>query len=462
MEHVTAANPVTPIAAVATAPGAAGVCVVRVSGAGALAVGDRLIPENVRKPSIRAAGTFFHTAVIDPATRERVDDAVMLVYRAPHSYTGENTLEIQGHGGIVSSRRLLEAVLAAGARLAAPGEFTRRAFLNGRIDLTQAEAVCDLIMAKTDRAALAAVMQLEGILGRNVGASYAVLLEICAEVEHLLDFDEGELPCAFAERVAGQLADVLSDMERLAGTWHEGQLLREGALVVISGRPNAGKSSLLNALLGHERAIVHDQPGTTRDVIEEFYALNGVPLRLVDTAGLRDSANAVEREGVGRARVLIERSDLNIHVVDGSAAAGHHEAFAELAALPLHKTVLAISKTDLPQFAPPPIFEGLISVRVSAKSGAGLEALKAALSRLLELNDTDDSRAAVSQRHVDALREGIMQARDAAALLSAPAPDLAVVACCLRAAAEALGRIIGRVYTDDLLDAVFSRFCVGK
>ncbi|MDD4102651.1 MAG: tRNA uridine-5-carboxymethylaminomethyl(34) synthesis GTPase MnmE [Kiritimatiellae bacterium] len=451
-----------PIAAVATAPGPAGVCVVRVSGAGALALGDRLTPDATGKTSDREGGTFFHAAVLHPVTRERIDDAVFLVYRAPRSYTGEDTLEIQGHGGSVSARRLLEAVLAAGARPAQPGEFTRRAFLNGRMDLTQAEAVCDLISAKTDRAAQAARMQLEGVLGRSVGACYEAMLELCAEVEHFLDFDEGELPPAFMERAAARLAAARLDLEGLAATWHEGKLLREGALVVISGRPNAGKSSLLNALLGHARAIVHEQPGTTRDVIEEFYALDGVPLRLVDTAGLRESSDAVEQEGVDRARTLIARSDLNIHVLDGSVAAGH-DALEELAALPAEKTLLVLSKKDLPTFSPPPVPQGLTAVCLSTKSGEGLQPLRVALSALLELHDSVEGHAAVSQRHVTELREAITQAGAADALLAGtPAPDLALVASHLRASAEALGRIVGRVYTDDLLDAVFSRFCVGK
>ncbi len=450
-----------PIAAVATAPGASGVCVVRVSGNGALELGDRLVPATVLKPSDRPAGTFFHTTVLRPGTRELVDDAVILIYRAPHSYTGEDTLEIQGHGGSVSARRLLEAVLEAGARPAAPGEFTRRAFLNGRMDLTQAEAVCDLITAKTDRAAQAARLQLDGSLGRDVSAAYAAMVEICAEVEHFLDFDEGELPLSFMRRTSARLSDVTADMARLSATWHEGRLLREGALVVISGRPNAGKSSLLNALLGHARAIVHDQPGTTRDVIEEFYALDGVPLRLVDTAGLRDSPDAVEREGVGRARALVALADVNIHVVDAALAAAEFAA-AELAELPVEKTLIAFSKADCPQFAPPPVPAGLNAVSVSAKSGAGLEALKAALSRMLDLNEPGEGHAAVSQRHVAELREAVAQARAATAVLDEPAPDLAVASSHLRAAAEALGRITGRVYTDDLLDNVFSRFCVGK
>jgi len=453
-----------PIAAVATAPGAGGVCVVRVSGAGALELGDRLVPGTVLKPSAREGGTFFHASVIHPVTHQMIDDAVVLVYRAPHSYTGEDTLEIQGHGGSVSARRLLETVLAAGAKQAAPGEFTRRAFLNGRMDLTQAEAVCDLIMAKTDRAAQAARMQLEGALGQSVGAAYDAMLAICAEVEHLLDFEDGEIHPSFMERAAGRLADVVAEMSRLAATWHEGRLLREGALVVISGLPNAGKSSLLNALLGQARAIVHEQPGTTRDVIEEPYALNGVPLRLVDTAGLRECCDAVEIEGVDRARALIARADINIRVSDISLAAGAdaHEGLAELSLLPVCKTMVVFSKADLPQSPRPALPAGLAAVSVSAKSGFGMAELKSALAALLDLNEADDSCAAVSQRHATELDEAVAQARAAASALEVAVPDLAVAASHLRASAEALGRITGRVYTDDLLDAVFSRFCVGK
>ena len=452
----------TPISALITASGAAGVSVVRVSGEGVLELGDRLVQATVRKPSLRAAGTFFHASVVHPLTGERIDDAVFLVYRAPHSYTGEDTLEIQGHGGSVPSRRLLEAVLAAGARLAEPGEFTKRAFLNGRLDLTQAEAVCDFIQSKTDRAAHGARAQMDGALGQRVGALYEQMMEICAEVEHLLDFDENEMPGTFLERTAERLCGIITELEQLAATWNEGHLLRDGALVVISGRPNAGKSSLLNALLGRNRAIVHDEPGTTRDVIEEGYALNGVPLRLVDTAGLRETGDAVEQEGILRARNVMAQADLNLLLVDQSQPCCK-AALCELETLRQRRVLVVWTKCDLPFGGETMCLpEGIPQTRLSVKTGEGLAQLKEKMAMLLGLEAEPHDRPVVSSRHLAELRLAVEQGRAAGEAVTGGADRLVIAAGALREAAEALGRIVGRVYSDDLLNLIFSRFCVGK
>jgi tRNA modification GTPase len=452
-----AAHTAPPIAAVATATGPAGVCVVRVSGPGALELGDRLACAAASKPSRRPGGTFFHARVFDPLTGGAVDDAVLLVYRAPHSYTGEDTLEIQGHGGALTARLLLEAALSAGARVAEPGEFTKRAFLNGRIDLTQAEAVCDLIQARTERAAHAARAQLDGALGLRVGALYERLTALCADVEHLLDFDEGELPRRFFDESGERLSALKGELEALIGTWREGHLLRDGALVVISGRPNAGKSSLLNALLGRDRAIVHHEPGTTRDAIEEGCAIGGVPLRLVDTAGLRETADAVEAEGISRARARMRLADVIIHLVDPSAQ-------AELAeeALDPARTVLGLAKCDLPWASCPAVRDGVTAVRFSSKTGEGLPELRAAVLAKLGLAAEGSGEPAVALRHVTELRTALEQAQLAGAALAGGSERLVIAANHLREAAESLGRIVGRVYSADLLDAIFSRFCVGK
>ncbi len=451
----------SPIAAVATAPGAAGVCVVRISGAGALALGDRLVPRAAKKPSAREAGTFFHARVSHPVTGEAVDDAVLLVYRAPGSYTGEETLEIQGHGGALQARRLLEAAVAAGARLAEPGEFTKRAFLNGRLDLTQAEAVCDLIQARTARAAEVARAQMDGALGRQIGGLYERMTGLCAEAEHLLDFDEGELPETFERETAKRLGALVEEIGALADSWREGHLLRDGALVVISGRPNAGKSSLMNALLGTDRAIVHDAPGTTRDAIEEGYSLCGMPLRLVDTAGLREADHAVECEGIERARRLMRQADLNLHLIDPSVPwePGEGEALKDLAAA---RTVIGLTKCDLPGAGDVPLPEEWTRVRLSAKTGEGLDALRAALAAKLGLDREPQGQPVVSLRHATELVAASRHGRLAGEALARGPGELVIAANHLREAAEALGRIVGRVYSDDLLDAIFSRFCVGK
>ena len=361
----------------------------------------------------------------------------MLVFRGPRSYTGEDAVELQGHGGSVAPRRVLEACLAAGARLARRGEFTLRAFLNGRLDLSEAEAVIDLVDARTTRAAADAFARLGGALSRPFERLYADALDLSSRLEHALDFDEGELPPSFAEETASRLAALRQRTERLIATAREGRLLREGALVVLAGAPNAGKSSLMNALLGTDRAIVADAAGTTRDSIEEGLQIGNWLVRLTDTAGLRAASDTVEAEGVERAEALIAKADLVV-ALDCDIPG----------ALRVH------AKCDLDS---PNVLKGL---PVSAKTGEGLEALKAAIAERLAAQAArgdEESGADVTTRQKELL------VRAAEALCRATsAMDLAVAANEVRTAATEIGRIVGKTYSDDLLDALFSRFCVGK
>lgn len=438
-----------PIAAIATAPGAAGISIIRVSGSGSLALGDRLV-DGASKPSCRPAGTFFHTFLRDPRTGDRLDDVLLLVFRAPHSYTGEETLEIQCHGGRIPARKILGAVLAAGARPARPGEFTQRAFLNGRLDLTQAEALCSFIQAETEKQSAVARAQLDGSLGTRVNSLYAEAVRLSAEVEHALDFEEGELPETFAPAVAGSIDALAASVTALAETWGRGgRLLREGALVVISGAPNAGKSSLMNALLGRDRAIVNSRPGTTRDAIEEGYSLSGIPIRLVDTAGLRETQDEIERDGIARTRKLMAEADLNLALLDATALG----PASSLPTVP-PRTLLVLTKADLAARLP----AGALAI--SSKTGYGLPELGRAILKALGRAETEaGSDEIVSARQAAELRVALENLHAARPLCSA---DWVLAANRLRAAAEALGRITGRVYTADLLDTVFSRFCVGK
>jgi tRNA modification GTPase len=357
----------------------------------------------------------------------------VLVFSAPRSYTGEDVVELQCHGGSVPPRRVLEACLSEGARLARRGEFTQRAFLNGRLDLSAAEAVIDLIDARTDRAADDAVARLGGAAAEAFEAMYASALDLSSRVEHALDFDEDELPQDFAKRLARDMDALRARIAAHLATAREGRLLREGALVVLAGPPNSGKSSLLNALLGERRAIVSDAAGTTRDSIEEGVEIGGWPVRLVDTAGLRATSDAVEAEGVDRAEALIAQADLVL------ALDCDHPG-----ALRLH------AKCDLGPG------EGL---PVSALTGEGLAELRAEIAARLEQLAAKGSEASGADV-TTCQKEQLEIAADA--LARADTSDLVVAANELRVAAEALGRIIGKVYSDDLLDSIFSRFCVGK
>ena len=416
------------IAAVSTPPGRGGVAVVRVSGPDAFAVATRLAGHPV---DASLAGRFFHA--VFKAKGLPLDDGLVLVFAAPRSYTGEDVVEFQCHGGSIAPRRVLEACLAAGARLARRGEFTQRAFLNGRLDLSAAEAVIDLIDAKTDRAADDALARLGGTASAAFAALYAAALDLSSRLEHALDFSEDELPPDFVEGLARDVAALRARIAAHLATAREGRLLREGALVVLAGPPNAGKSSLLNALLGERRAIVSSAAGTTRDFLEEGVEIGGWPVRLVDTAGLRATDDVVEAEGVNRAEALIARADL-VLALDCDRPG----------ALRLH------AKCDLGPG------EGL---PVSAVTGEGLPELRAAIAARLEqlaAKGGEANGADVTTRQKEQLEIA------AAALARADAADLVVAVNEMRTAAEALGRILGKVYSDDLLDSIFSRFCVGK
>ncbi len=417
------------IAAISTPPGRGGVAVVRVSGQEAFAVAERLTGRRIG-PSL--AGRFFR-AVFRDGDGKPLDDGLVLVFATPRSYTGEDVVELQCHGGSVVPRRVLEACLSAGARLARRGEFTQRAFLNGRIDLSAAEAVIDLVDARTGRAADEALARLGGAASAEFETLYAAALDISSRLEHALDFSEDELPPGFATDLERDIASLRSRIEARLSTAREGRLLREGALVVLAGPPNAGKSSLLNALLGERRAIVSSAAGTTRDTIEEGVEIGGWPVRLVDTAGLRSASDPVEAEGVDRAEALIARADI-VLALDCDRPG----------ALRLH------AKCDLGPG------EGL---PVSALTGEGLPELRVAIAARLErmaAKGSETSGADVTTRQKELLDIA------AAALARAGTGDLVLAANELRSASEALGRIIGKVYSDDLLESIFSRFCVGK
>lgn len=452
------------IAAIASAPGEAGIAVIRISGNESLAIADRIFRSSGPDASEVPANTFQHGYIHEDEASGAgdIDEAILLVYRAPHSYTREDVVEIQCHGGRVCSQRILRAALNAGARMAEPGEFTRRAFLNGRIDLLQAEAVMDLIRSHSDRAALAAVEQMEGRLSCCFTAIYDDLISAAADVEATLNFDEDELPATVMKGICTRLEKVRSGAEGLLATWEEGRLLREGACVVISGQPNVGKSTLLNALLGSERAIVTPVPGTTRDTIEEEMVVDGIPIRLIDTAGLRDSECIVEREGVQRAHASLAGADLILYVIDASRDLDDQQV-AKLRTLPPDRVIVVLNKTDLGNRIDMTALPIAQTVRASLINGQGREAILDRMTAALGVTSSVAPHAVISERHRSVVQSALNELNAALESLTAGQEDLIPLAASrLRYALEELGKATGRTYTNELLDKIFGRFCIGK
>lgn len=432
------------LAAVATAPGRGGIGVLRISGPAAQQIATVLAPP-LPPPRTAALRDFLDR---DGAVLDR---GLVLYFPAPASFTGEDVIELQAHGSPVVLDELLAAALAAGARAARPGEFSERAFLNGQLDLAQAEAVADLVEAGSRAAALAAFASLSGRFSTAVNDLTARLMRLRVECEARLDFAEEDiaaLPASFPRN----LTQLARDLDALIATAGEGQRLTEGYVCVLSGAPNVGKSSLLNALAGAERAIVTELPGTTRDLVEVDVVLAGVPVRLVDTAGLRESADPVESEGIRRARQRAGEADLVIAVATADAFVSDIGSADRL---------LVLNKIDLDGHPPGACdYRGGPAWALSARTGAGLDALVAELKRRAAGGrDVAGARFSARRRHLDALARAA-QALDQAHAALAAGPEL--VAEELAAAQRALGEITGAVHTEDLLGAVFSTFCIGK
>ncbi len=438
------------IAAIATAAGPAGVGIVRLSGPASAAIAAALC---ARLPPPRVAG---HRRFRD-ADGEVIDDGLLLHFPGPASYTGEDVVELQAHGGPVPLARLLARCFALGARPARPGEFTERAFLHGRLDLAQAEAVADLIGAASEQAARAARRSLEGAFSRRVDALAEALIGLRVQVEAAIDFPDEDIDLLAAPALGGRLEDARGALAALLAAAERGRRLASGLHVVLCGAPNAGKSSLLNALAGEERAIVSAIPGTTRDLLRERLSIGGLDLTLVDTAGLRESPDEIEREGVRRALDELARADLVLAVRDASDPAPPPPAL--LAALAGAADVLWLhAKSDLPAAHPPPPGPGHLAV--SARTGAGLDALAEALRTRAGLGDGVEDAFTARARHLEALQDCQALLGEAAERRREGAAEL--VAEALRLAHDALGRITGRLHPDDLLGEVFARFCIGK
>lgn len=435
------------IAALATAPGAGALAVIRISGPAALAIGERL-------SGLRPQPRRVHLARFRDGAGRLIDEGLLLYFPAPHSFTGETVVELQGHGGLAVSQLLLQTVIAAGARLAEPGEFSKRAFLNGKMDLAQAEAVADLINARSFSAVRAANRSLQGDFSRAVNELAAELLQLRLYLEAALDFPEEEIDFLSDGKLAARLADWLARLATLLRQLDQGRLLNEGIKLVLAGQPNVGKSSLLNALLGEERAMVSATAGTTRDVIREQLLIAGMPVQILDTAGLRSGGDELEREGMRRARAALEQADLALWLVDGSRLPDYEEPPTLPAA-----TLKIYSKADLvPAERRAEYRDGLW---LSTKDGSGLEELKTAIAARVGLCSDEEAPFIGRERHRQALLRAQSLGQQALAQLQGlRLPEL--VAEDLRRSHEALGAITGRVSADELLGEIFSSFCIGK
>ncbi len=449
------------IAAIATPPGQGAVALLRVSGDGALEVASRVFRPS-KAPG--APGVSFDASELRPRMQtfgaivdggSVVDEVLVTVFRAPASFTGEDVVEIGCHGGSLVTRRILELLLRSGAVAAGPGEFSRRAYLNGKLDLTQAEAIMDLIGAQSDLAMKAAARQLEGRLGERIRELHSQLLDLLAHLEAYIDFPEDDISPDTGDVMLGRMQGAMDELNRLLATALQGRVLRVGARTVLSGAPNVGKSSLLNRLLGFERAIVSPVPGTTRDTLEETVMVRGWPLRLVDTAGLREGADALEQEGIERARRQLEQADLVLGVFDGTLPA------PEGALLEEARMVRVLNKADWPEHSS---WSKVPAVRISCVSGQGMDDLEAAIEARLRgglgLADAEND-VAINARHQDCLRRSLGFLEAAAKGLQEGLPP-EFVAEELRAALDSSGEVVGKSNTEDLLGRIFSSFCIGK
>ena len=451
------------IAAISTPIGEAGLAVVRVSGPAALQIADAVFaPAGSAAPLPSEAPS--HTVHYGKVTREGqvVDEVMLTVLRQPRTFTREDMVEISCHGGILPAKLVLDTLLRSGARLASPGEFTKRAFLNGRIDLTQAEAIADLIHSRSELALQAANEQLAGNLSKRIEALRDGMIQVLAHVEAHIDFPDEDIAPDTKEKLMERLTGAVQFIDDLLRTASDGQILRRGVRAAIIGRPNAGKSSLLNQLLGHQRAIVSEIPGTTRDTIEETASIRGIPVVFVDTAGLRESADAIEAEGIRRSRQSFARAEFILHVLDNSTplSAEDQQYLDEFSG---KKRIIVRNKADLEEKLVLPTPTDPPTVRISCMSGQGIEELKDLIKEMVWSGGTggEMNQVMINSRHQEALERA---RRHTVSTLEALRENhsIELAAMDLRLATNAVGEIVGKTSTEDLLDSIFGQFCLGK
>jgi tRNA modification GTPase len=453
------------IAAISTALGEGAIGIVRLSGDDAIQIADKLYSGKDKLSNV-PSHTIVYGHIVDSSSNERVEEAMVSVMRAPKTFTREDVVEINCHGGLLSVNRVLQLALRYGARLAEPGEFTKRAFLNGRIDLSQAEGVIDLIRAKTDRAMNVALKQVDGRLSKKIGVLRQALLETVAHVEVNIDYPEYDAETMTHGMLQEKATFVINEIDKLLGTAKQGKILREGLSTVIIGRPNVGKSSLLNSLVHENKAIVTDVAGTTRDIIEEYVNVKGVPLRLVDTAGIRETEDIVERIGVERSREVLKKADLILLVLNyGEELSSEDEALFE--AVEKMNVIVIVNKTDVEQKIDLEKVKKLAAdrplVTTSLLRDEGVDQLEQAIADLFFEGEIegDDVTYVSNTRHIALLEQAKSTIEDAVGAIEMGVP-IDLVQIDVTRTWELLGEIIGDSVQESLIDQLFSQFCLGK
>ena len=456
------------IAAIATATGAGGIGIVRMSGDNCFEILKKIfIPKNKNVDIDKVKGyTIKYGYIINPETQEKIDEVLVSFFRAPRSYTTENMCEINSHGGTVVERKILEQCLLNGASLAKPGEFTKRAFLNGRIDLSQAESVIDLINSKTDKEASASFEQLQGRLSKEIEDIRNELLDIMADIEAQIDYPEYDIEETTNEKATKILNNIKNKLMALENSFENGKLLKEGVKTVIIGKPNAGKSSLLNTLLDEDRAIVSDLEGTTRDTIEEFINVEGVPLKIIDTAGIRDTDNSVEKIGVEKAIKLIEDADLIIAVFDSSKKLDK-EDFKILDLIKNKKSIILLNKCDLSENndETTSYMSNLnkIVIKASMKTKMGIDKLYKTISNMFNNDEIELNNGIIitNIRHKNQIHKAITSINGALESINNNV-TVDILAIYIKETLENLGEITGNNVSEDIINKIFSKFCLGK
>lgn len=453
----------TTIAAIATSPGVGGIGIIRISGEEAFSVVAKIF---------RPKDAFFDVMNPDPNVikygyiydgEKKIDEVMVSFFKAPFSYTTENVVEINCHGGTVVIRKILEKVIESGARIAEPGEFTKRAFLNGRIDLTQAESIIDIITSKTDRARSVAMTQLQGFLSEEINKIQSEIYELLIQIEAGIDYPEHEIEDVTRETLKDVLTSSKEKLEKLYNSFEQGRVLKEGVRTAILGKPNVGKSSLMNMLLREERAIVTDIPGTTRDTIEEFVNIRGIPLRIIDTAGIRETEDIIEEIGVNKAKKEISEADMIIAVFDISRELSE-EDYEIIELIKNKKSIILINKIDLDEkWKTNEIFNGKKVFNISAKNKIGVEDLEDEIEKLWKNNDmsTGEDIIISNMRHRNLILEALNSAKNAIEALKCDLP-VDMISIDIKSLLENLGTITGQNVNEETINGIFSRFCLGK